>query len=208
MLLLPLVQFVLLTALIITVTPLTSELVISPWQARSGISLNLVFLSPGPGKKPLCLSGTEESATLSLLVQSVCRDAGFTTFTDFSLVHVNSMRPRSGHEMNQTASEVNCEQTEDYDTRCRVSPSEGAECQYLVQLTCGSCHFHSDLPAVNTSLSVLSPLYPVLQPGYICEYDFFSDSAQDVGLYIEDINLPDHQYSQGHDSEFLKFRLY
>ena len=62
------------------------------------ISLNLVFLSPGPGKKPLCLSGTEESATLSLLVQSVCRDAGFTTFTDSGPVHLDTMRPRSDLE--------------------------------------------------------------------------------------------------------------
>ena len=43
----------------------------------------------------------------------------------------------------------------------------------------------------NTSLAVLSPLYPVLQPDYIYKYDFFSDSPppQDVSLHIEDINL-------------------
>ena len=41
----------------------------------------------------------------------------------------------------------------------------------------------------NTSLAVLSPLYPVLQPDYIYEYNFFSDSPQDVSLHIEDINL-------------------
>ena len=43
--------------------------------------------------------------------------------------------------------------------------------------------------AASTSLAILSPLYPVLQPDYICEYDFFSDSPQDVSLHIEDINL-------------------
>ena len=66
-----------------------------------------------------------------------------------------------------------------------------AECQHLVQLTCSSCHFHASLPPVNTSLAVLSPLYPVLQPDYIYKYDFFSDSPppQDVSLHIEDINL-------------------
>ena len=44
--------------------------------------------------------------------------------------------------------------------------------------------------AGNTSLAVLSPLYPV-QPDYIYKYDFFSDSPppQDVSLHIEDINL-------------------
>ena len=64
-------------------------------------------------------------------------------------------------------------QTEAYDTRCSATQSiEDDECQFLVQLTCGSFHHHADLPRVNTSLSVLSPLYPVLQPGYICEYDF------------------------------------
>ena len=202
--LLPLVLFILLST---ALTPVTSELVISPLQARSGISLDLIFLSLGPRHQPLCLSGVEERSTLSLLIQSVCRDAGFTTFTDFGHVHVDSIRPRGDLEENLTTSEVSCQQTEAYDTLCSVTPSV-EECQFLVQLTCGSCHFHSDLPAVNTSLSVLSPLYPVLQPGYICEYDFFSDSAQNVGIYIEDINLPDHQYSQDHDSEFQKFRLY
>ena len=179
---------------------MTSELVISPLQAKSGISLDLIFLSPGPRHQPLCLSGAEDRATLSLLVQSVCRDAGFTTFTDF---HVDSMRPRGDLEQKLTTSEVSCQQTEAYATLCSVTPSV-EECQFLVQLTCGSCHYHAELPEINTSLSVLSPLYPVLQPGYICEYDFFGDSSQDVGLYIEDINLPGHQYSQGHDSESLQ----
>ena len=202
--LLPSVHFVL---LLTALTPVTSELVISPLQARSGISLDLIFLSLGPRHQPLCLSGVEERSTLSLLIQSVCRDAGFTTFTDFGLVHVDSIRPRGNLEKNLTTSEVSCQQTEAYDTRCSVTPSV-EECQFLVQLTCGSCHYHADLPEVNTSLSVLSPLYPVLQPGYICEYDFFGDASQDVGLYIEDINLPGHQYSQGHDSEYLRQRLY
>ena len=197
-------NFILLSTALLLLTSLTSatgSLVISPLQARSGLSLDLIFLSTGPHNQPLCLSGAEDQVTLSLLVQAVCRDAGFTTFTDFGLVHVTSMRPRGDLDKNQTVSEVSCHQTEDYDTRCSVTPSVGAECQYLVQLTCGSCHFHADLPEVNTSLSVLSPLYPVLQPGYICEYDFFSNSPRDVGLFIEDINLPGHQYSQGHDSE-------
>ena len=116
---------------------------------------------------------------------------------------LRSQVPAGDLEEVTSASEVSCHQTENYETVCNVSSSVEAECQHLVQLTCSSCHFHASLPPVNTSLAVLSPLYPVLQPDYICEYDFFSDSPQDVSLHIEDINLPGHQYSQGHDSEYL-----
>ena len=44
--------------------------------------------------------------------------------------------------------------------------------------------------------------------GYNYAYVLFGDFFQDVGLYIEAINLPYHQYSQGHDSEFLRQSLY
>ena len=109
--LLPSVHLILLSTVLI---PVTSELVISPLQARSGISLDLIFLSPGPRHQPLCLSGTEDRSTLGLLVQSVCRDAGFTTFTDFGLVHVDSLRTQRDLEKNLTTCEVSCQQTEAY----------------------------------------------------------------------------------------------
>ena len=197
----------LLSAILLHAKSVVSELVISPLQSRSGLSMDLILL-PGPRPRPLCLpggvaEGVAARANLALLVHSVCRDAGFTTFSDFSLVHVDSVRPRGDLEEVTSASEFSCHQTESYATVCNVSSSVEAECQHLVQLTCSSCHFHASLPPVNTSLAILSPLYPVLQPDYICEYDFFSDSPQDVSLHIEDINLPGHQYSQGHDSEYL-----
>ena len=93
--------------------PVTSELVNSPLQARSGISLDLIFLSPGPNSS-LC-------ASPGLRTGHYCQDAGFTTFTDFGLVHVDSMRTRRDLEKNLTACEVSCQQTEAYDTQCSVT---------------------------------------------------------------------------------------
>lgn len=74
------------------------------------------------------------------------------------------------------------------------------ECESVVSVTCSSCHAHTELRP-NTSLALRSPLYPVLQPGHICEYELFMDTASDLSLEVEDISLPGHQHAQGHDSK-------
>ena len=100
----------LLSAILLHANSVVSELVISPLQSRSGLSLDLILL-PGLRPRPLCLpggvaEGVAARANLALLVHSVCRDAGFTTFSDFSLVHVDSVRPRGDLEEVTSASEV------------------------------------------------------------------------------------------------------
>ena len=66
-------------------------------------------------------------------------------------LHSRSLRsqvPTGDLEEGTSESEVSCHQTENYET---VSSSVEAECQYLVQLTCSSCHFHALTPALPSS---------------------------------------------------------
>ena len=92
------------------------------------------------------------------------------------------------------------------------------ECQFYLSLKCSMCHFHDKL-GDNSSLSILSPLYPgidqsehwtiltnhmaVLQPNNICDYDIELDPGQDVAMTIEDLSLPGYQYSSGHNSKMI-----
>ena len=174
-------------------------LVISPVQARSGLSLDLIFMTT-PDHQPLCLAdGKSSDRNLQLLVHQVCRDSGFPTFSSFDLVQKQSVRIR---DLPGNSSVVSCGQSKQYQIMCSISRGQD-RCQYLVQVTCSSCHYHYSI-GPNHNITILSPLYPVLQPNFICEYDFFVDSQvkTDLDLLINDLSLPGHQYSQGHDSKY------
>ena len=53
------------------------------------MSLYLVFL-PSPRHRPLCV-GAGAGPSLALLAQAVCSEAGFQTFSDYSLVPVGEV---------------------------------------------------------------------------------------------------------------------
>ena len=175
-----------------------NHLVISPLQARSGLSVDLIF-STTPDHQPLCLAdGQISDRNLQLVSHHVCRDSGFTTFSSYGLVHRQAVRSR---DLPDNSSVVTCAQSQQYQTTCNITRGQDT-CQYLVQVTCSSCHYHYSI-SPNSNITIQSPLYPVLQPNFICEYDFFVESSvdTDVDLLINDLSLPGHQYSQGHDSK-------
>lgn len=53
------------------------------------MSLDLVFLT-SPRHRPLCV-GAGAGPSLALLAQAVCSEAGFQTFSDYSLVPVDEV---------------------------------------------------------------------------------------------------------------------
>ena len=53
------------------------------------MSLDLVFLT-SPRHRPLCV-GAGAGPSLALLAQAVCSEAGFQTFSDYSLVPVGEV---------------------------------------------------------------------------------------------------------------------
>ena len=76
--------------------------------------------------------------------------------------------------------------------------SEGF-CEFLISIDCGSCHPHIQL-SPNSTITLESPLYPVLQPDMICQYDLELDKevAADISIVIDDLNLAPPQLTHSH----------
>ena len=167
-----------------------SSLHLSPRQTRTGRSLDLVFTAP---HQPLCTS-RDSINNPSLLGQYVCSRAGYSTFSHLSFANISSVNVEHGEGR---ASSVSCSQSDmSYHISCEVRPLVSA-CEEVVGITCSSCHTH--LPArPGSSITLTSPLYPVLQPDFICDYELISESDQalDFTLAISDLSLPSPHYSQ------------
>ena len=165
-----------------------SILHLSPRQSRSGRSLDIVFSAP---HEALCVSSASLSGE-ALFAQHVCTTAGFRTFSELRFVHVTNVNVETSQ-----AVAVRCQQSRSsYEISCELSSQETA-CQYVISVTCSSCH-HLLPVSPGSSLSVTSPLYPVLQPDLICVYELVSQS--DVPLHftvaVTDLSLPYPHYSQ------------
>ena len=169
-----------------------------PVQLKSGRSVNLIFNMQSTNQ-PLCLpeKNQEISRDLQLLSHQVCGYQGFKTYQDFGFVHRSTLRLNSFHA---NSSIVECDQNEEYETVCQIIEDAEEDCQYYVSLSCNMCHYHHKLSS-NSSLSVMSPLYPVLQPNNICDYDIKLDPNQKVVMRVEDFSLSGYQYSMGHDGD-------
>jgi len=193
------------------------KLVISTLKAKSGQPLDLLFITD-PTLHAVCIPepiNQEEQYNLSLLAHEVCRKAKFKTYSDLTLIHKSAV----GFIEPLKTNIVSCDQHQNFSTSCditstdnnKVPPdsfSEELECQYLIQMTCSSCHFHYKMQ-LNSSITLSSPLYPVLQPDLICEYDFFVEDGDDADmeLVVNDISIPGHEYSSGHNNHCLESLL-
>jgi len=177
-----------------------ASLHLSPRQTRSGRPLDFVFTSP---HQPLCTSRDSVNDP-ELFGQYVCTLAGFKTFSQLGFAHKSDVNV----ELNGTStSQVNCSQSKSYEISCWVTglSEQQSDCEYLVSLTCSSCQ---DLLQVSpgTSLSLTSPLYPVLQPDFICEYELTSrsDLALDWTVSLTDLSLPAPHFSQSESGHCLQ----
>ena len=106
-----------------------------------------------------------------------------------------SVRPWGDLELNQTASEVSCQQTETYDTRCPP--------------VLRSVSSLSSWPAAHVTITLTSPRSTASASSPPCTQS--SSRAIFVNtthLRPQDIYLPGNQYSQVHDSEYQKQKLY
>ena len=173
---------------LVAASSLESSLLLSPRQSRSGRSLDIVFSAP---HEALCVSSASLRAE-ALFAQHVCTTAGFRTFSELRFVHVTNVNVEPAQ-----AVAVRCQQSRSsYEISCELSSQETA-CQYVIAVTCSSCH-HQLPVSPGSSLSVASPLYPVLQPDLICVYELVSQS--DVPLHftvtVTDLSLPYPHYSQ------------
>ena len=141
---------------------------ISPYRLPTGPSLSLLYL-PGPAPAPLCVS-PGSAPTLPLLAHSACQAAGFPASASHALVPPPAGLVIANSTTNQV---VECSQAVvgDYSVSCRLKPATppSLSCSSLVSVTCSTCHTHLSL-APNTSLTIASPLYPVLQPGLLCDW--------------------------------------
>jgi len=165
---------------------------------KSGHQSAVVFFtnSFSSNPEPLCLNNDDpNSSSYALLAHMVCTASKFPTFSNSSLVKPSSVI----NQHDETSSTLSCHQDDYYEIVCNRSISRPGPCSFL-QVTCGSCHTHVQLKP-NSSHQLMSPLYPVLQPGLVCQYDLQlpQDISADISIEIADLSLAPAQSSQlGH----------
>jgi len=157
----------------------------------TGLQSSVVFFtnSYSTRPEPLCLKNDDyRSASANLLAHKLCTEAKFSTFLQASLVSSDSALGHSSEI--STYSELSCHQDDYYDIVCNRSSSSNSGSCSLLQVTCGACHKHVSLQP-NSSLQLMSPLYPVLQPGQVCQYDLqlAQGVSADITLEITDLSL-------------------
>ena len=169
-----------------------TEFHLSPRQARSGRSLDIVFTDP---YQPLCTNPANIDQ-LDLFGHHVCTSAGYKTFSELFFAHISNMKAELSEER-LTASQVNCSQAADFQISCAATRLE-AGCEFVVSLACSSCHDQISV-SPGSEAAILSPLYPSLQPDFICEYELSSpqsDLLLDFKITIHDLSLPGPHLSQ------------
>jgi len=169
-----------------------SNFLLTPIQSSSGLGLSILHTSQSV--QPVCVT-SQSVNDLPLLAHSVCVSSKFTTYKRFSLVNLTDVNMKSQAQL----SSINCTQSSSYQTTCSNSISEGF-CEFLISIDCGSCHPHIQL-SPNSTIILESPLYPVLQPDMICQYDLELDEevAADISIVIDDLNLAPPQLTHSHE---------
>ena len=169
-----------------------TEFHLSPRQARSGRSLDLVFTDP---YQPLCTNPANINQ-LELFGHHVCTSAGYKTFSDLVFAHISNMKIDLSEER-LTASQVNCSQSSDFIISCAATQLE-TDCEFVVSVDCSSCHEQISV-SPGSRTSIISPLYPSLQPDFICEYELSSSQSDillDFTLILNDLSLPGRHLSE------------
>ena len=178
------------------VNPLTAEtnFFLMNIPLDTGQQSSVVFFT-NPSSKvpvPLCLTDDDyNTSNLDLLAQKVCTFSKFPTFLKTDLV-----KPSAAMNLSQESySKVFCYHGFDKSISCSRSSSSPRPCS-LLHVTCGACHSNVILQP-NSSLQVMSPLYPVLQPGLMCQYDFFLAKCitADISIELADLRLDPAQSS-------------
>jgi len=163
---------------------------------KTGLQSSVVFFTNSYSKKPepLCLNDdVQTSSNKNLLAHKLCTDSKFSTFLQTSLVKPSSVL---GYSSDETSSALSCYQDNYYDIVCNRSTSSHGSCS-LLHVACGACHHHVNLQP-NSSLQLVSPLYPVLQPGLVCQYDLQLPQgvSADISIEIADLSLAPAEVSQ------------
>eukprot|EP00092_Neocalanus_flemingeri_P039697 GFUD01043229.1.p1 GENE.GFUD01043229.1~~GFUD01043229.1.p1 ORF type:complete len:504 (-),score=81.26 GFUD01043229.1:104-1615(-) len=163
----------------------------------SGFQISVVFFTDSFSKipEPLCLNEDPKSSDVSHLAHMICTASKFPTFLETSLVKPSSVL---SYRL-ETPSALSCHQDEFYEIVCNRSSSSPGPCS-LLQVTCGACHHHVQLKP-SSSLQLKSPLYPVLQPGLVCQFDLLlpQDISADISIEIADLSLD--QAKSSHSGE-------
>ena len=159
---------------------------------------SVVFFTNSNSTKPelLCLQHSHTKPhSVDLLAHKLCADSNSSTPVDASLVFPIELSGLS-MESSYISSELSCSQDEYFEISCNRSLTSVPSCSFL-QVTCGACHKHVSLQP-NSSLQIMSPLYPVLQPGLVCQYDLelAHDTASDIAIEITDLSLPQPEPSR------------
>jgi len=180
-----------------------ASFILTPIQSHSGLSLPIIFFST-PLLKPLCITSTSVNS-LPMLAHKICKSTRFQTFTNYTLVNPSSVSVDTRELSN---SNISCNQSSSYNTSCSIT-TMSSPCHSFLSLECGSCHSHVHLTP-NSSIILESPLYPVLQPDMICQYDLKLDEevSADITIDIDDLSLPPPQYSSSHSGHCITSYLH
>lgn len=158
-------------------------------------------------RERLCLFESEskgvllESLNTRFLSHKVCTDMKKPTYSNITLYHESEYKYHKKYH----TSKVDCVQDEFYDITCNRTEVVG-RCSFI-KVDCGPCQQDIVLEA-NSKVELRSPLYPVLQPNLVCQYDlhFPPNVKKGISLEITELSLPKDIHSMSGDlcvSSFL-----
>ena len=151
----------------------------------------------------LCLS-IQEKGNVSftnpqmpeMFAQKMCQDLKYQTAKRYFYKQVDPVK--KFNILNQTFSKVNCDQNEDFTISCdleNLRPLGQDETCSVLLVECGSCEHNIDMFYERwrnrTHFSLQSPLYPRLQPGSVCQWEFDSSgrSRTDYIVNVTDLDF-------------------
>jgi len=151
-------------------------------QTKTLETISIVSLtSASSPPSPLCLAPPlPHPRSLDQLAHLVCSQAGFQTFTSNPLISRHILHKEVNQGYNLT-----CSQDEGRSVHCTAGKVD-PPCSSILEVTCGPCTFHKSIKT-NSSLQLLSPLYPDLPPGLSCLWHLEVGDGAEVA--IQDLSL-------------------
>ncbi|XP_023329681.1 uncharacterized protein LOC111702276 isoform X2 [Eurytemora carolleeae] len=137
--------------------------------------------------QPICLNSIT-GRSISLLSHQLCRELGFQTYSSAHPRHIDQFSVSTD---TTASSSIECSQDRsNYSISCiRIISTQ--PCSFFLQVACGDCH-RSEILRETGELTISSPLYPVLQPYMICQYDLQVEKNMRFGeLVIDKLSLSD-----------------
>ena len=176
------------------------------WSKEIGESNIVLFSEPWISTTPRYLCVDPENfdpnimKNLEMLAHKICVAKDYPTFDWIGLKNISSnfRLPEISH--------IQCFQRDDLSIECirsRKMDEVNRSCHFL-SLKCGSCQRKYHILSGMT-FNINSPLYPVLQPGLVCQYDFehWLGSKVDLVVNITDLGLGPRTNDQHCGSSFL-----